>query len=141
MPLADKDWKLNLRSFLWHSSFFALVSNFIDIDTVIPSMLIKAGGTAFHLGLLTAIMLGGSEIFQLVFSSFLSRFRRKKRWLLLGINIRVVTLLSLGALLLHAQDLPGEAVILLIFGLITIFSMSGAFAGISYVDILGKSIR
>ena len=56
--------RINFRNFLWHAVFLALASNFMDIGTIIPSMLIKAGGSAFHLGLLTAIMLGGTSIFQ-----------------------------------------------------------------------------
>jgi len=54
--------KINFRAFLWHAVFLALASNFMDIDTIIPSMLIKAGGTSIHLGFLTAIMLGGSSL-------------------------------------------------------------------------------
>jgi len=63
MELTDKNSKRNFKAFIWHSTFLALASNFMDVDTIIPSMLIKAGGTSIHLGLLTAIMLGGSSLF------------------------------------------------------------------------------
>lgn len=55
MQLSEHNSRSNVQSFLWHAVFLALASNFMDVDTIIPSMLIKAGGTAFHLGLLTAI--------------------------------------------------------------------------------------
>ena len=68
MELTEKKSKINFNSFLWHSVFLALASNFMDVDTIIPSMLIKAGGNSIHLGVLTAIMLGGTSLFQLVFA-------------------------------------------------------------------------
>ncbi len=39
----------NFRAFLWHAVFLALAINFIDMDTVISSMLVNAGGNAFSL--------------------------------------------------------------------------------------------
>ena len=32
----------------------------MDVNTVIPTMLIQSGGTPVHLGILTAIMVGGN---------------------------------------------------------------------------------
>lgn len=138
--LSQRISKNNFNSFLWHGIFLALAQNFIDVDTIIPAMLIEAGGNSFHIGLLTAIMLGGSTITQLFFSPFLSNKPRKKKYLLSAINIRILSLLGLG-ILLYAFNLRiiGNT-ILLIFILISVFSLSGAFAAISYADILGKSI-
>jgi MFS family permease len=133
--------KINFRAFLWHAVFLALASNFMDVDTIIPSMLIKAGGTSIHLGFLTAIMLGGSSLLQLVFANFISKKTLKKGYLLLGINLRVFSLLALSLLFFKSAELSNQAVIALIFLFIAIFSFSGSFASISYVDILGKSIR
>jgi len=139
--VTENDSAHNFKAFLWHSAFLALASNFMDIDTIIPSMLIKAGGNSIHLGILTAIMLGGSSLFQLVFASFLSGKSRKRKYLLSGINMRVSALLSMAALFVFASGLPDWAVILLIFILISIFSFSGSFANVSYVDILGKAVQ
>lgn len=141
MELTEKISRNNFYSYLWHAGFLALAQNFMDVDTIIPAMLIEAGGTAFHIGLLTAIMLGGSTLTQLFFSPFLSNKPLKKNFLLLGINVRVISLLGLGILLyLYSDNQHGYRTILLIFLLISIFSISGAFAGINYTDILGKSI-
>ena len=95
MELSEKKSSSNVHSFLWHAVFLALASNFMDVDTIIPSMLIKAGGTPFHLGLLTAIMLGGTRLFQLIFASHLSAKENKKPFLISAINIRVLTLFLL----------------------------------------------
>ncbi|HKJ80030.1 MAG TPA: hypothetical protein VKA10_10865 [Prolixibacteraceae bacterium] len=53
--------KRNFRSFLWHAAFLAMAKNFMDVDTVIPAMLVEAGGGAIHIGMMTAIMLGGAQ--------------------------------------------------------------------------------
>jgi len=43
MEVSEQKSKINFKAFLWHSAFLALASNFMDVDTIIPSMLIKAG--------------------------------------------------------------------------------------------------
>ncbi len=132
--------KRNFRALLWHAGFLALAQNFIDVDTVIPAMLIESGGTAIHVGILTAIMLGGSSFTQIIFAPFISNFSFKKKFLLTGINARMLALLAMAAMLYFSADLSGSAIIGLIFILITVFSLGGAFANISYTDILGKSL-
>ncbi len=141
MQLTNEQSKHNFFAFLWHSTFLALASSFMDVDTIIPSMLIKAGGDSIHLGILTAIMLGGSTLFQLVFASYLSNKNFKKNYLLAAINLRVLSLLSLAFLFFNSNTLSGDLIIFLIFIFISVFSFSGSFAGVSYVDILGKSVH
>ena len=60
----------NFYSFLWHAGFLALAQSFMDVDTVIPSMLIDSGGKAIHIGVMTAIMMGGSSFTQLLFAPY-----------------------------------------------------------------------
>lgn len=112
----------------------------MDVDTIIPAMMVDAGGTAIHVGILTAIMLGGSSFTQLIFAPFISNYSFKKRFLLAGINLRIFALLVLGIILYFSARMVGHHEITLIFMLITIFSLGGAFANISYTDILGKSL-
>jgi MFS family permease len=135
-----KDFKRNFFSFLWHALFLALAMNFMDVNTIIPTMLIDAGGSGFHLGLMTAIMIGGTSFMQLFFAGFLMNRERKKKFLITGIYLRVSALLLLGFMLQGAASLRGGAVIFFILFLITIFSFSGSFASVAYTDILGKSI-
>ena len=141
MELSEQNSKNNFSAFIWHSAFLALASNFMDVDTIIPSMLIKAGGDSVHLGILTAIMLGGSSLFQLIFASFLSNRSFKKKYLLIGINLRVAALLLLALLFFGSASLYSDLIILFIFLFISLFSFSGSFANVSYIDILGKSVR
>ena len=132
--------KHNFYSFLMHAVFLALAQNFMDVDTIIPSMLIESGGSSMHIGVLTAIMLGGSSFTQLFFSPYLQNKTFKKKYLLFGMNSRIASLVGLSLLFFFSVSFSGDARILFIFILITIFSFSGAFANISYTDILGKSV-
>ena len=125
---------------MWHASFLALAQNFMDVDTIIPAMMIDAGGTSLHIGLLTAILVGGGKLSQLLFAPFLSNKPYKKNLLLGGINARIISLAGIGLLFVLSAAIPDALTILSIFLLIFLFSVSGGFANINYTDILGKSI-
>ena len=139
--LSEKRSQHNFKSFFWHAIFLALASSFMDIDTVIPAMLIQSGGTSFHLGILTAILLGGSSFFQLFFASYLSNKTYKKGYLLTAINLRVFSLFALSFLFFFSKSIKSDLIILLIFIIISFFAISGSFANISYMDIFGKSVK
>jgi len=140
MNLTPKISNRNFFSFLWHASFLAFAGVFMDVDTIIPAMLIESGGGAIHVGIMTAILLGGSSFTQLFFAPYISNKSYKKKYLLLGINSRIFSLLGLGLILFYLQGQHSVHIIWIIFVLITIFALGGAFANISYTDILGKSV-
>jgi len=80
--MMDRDYaRRNSRSFLWHALFLALALNFTDINTIIPTMLMEAGGTAFHLGILSSIMIGGTSFMQIFFAAYLMRKNKKRKFL------------------------------------------------------------
>jgi len=141
MQISTKRSKINFRSFLWHAIFLALASSFMNVDTIISSMLIKAGGNSIHLGFLSAIMLGGSSVLQLFFAPTLAKKALKLKYLLLGINLRIIALLLMATLFFFSQNLNGNTIIIMIFILISIFSFSGSYSNVSYIDILGKSVK
>ena len=130
----------NYYAFLWHAVFLALATNFMDVDTIIPAMMVDAGGSPLHLGILTAIMLGGGRLAQLFFAPFLSNRSAKKGYLLTGINSRILALGGMAVLFYFSSNIGGGYIIFSIFLLISLFSFSGAFANINYVDIMGKSV-
>lgn len=140
MDLTKKISNHNFKSFLWHATFLAFAKNFMDVDTVIPSMIVEAGGGVIHIAILTAIMMGGSSFTQLFFAPYISNKTYKKKYLLFGINTRVLSLTGLGALLFLIQGDQHNYVLWLLFLFITTFSLAGAYTNVSYVDILGKSI-
>lgn len=141
MVLTNKISTHNFYSFLWHATFLAFAKNFMDVDTIIPAMIVEAGGGAMHIGIMTAIMLGGSSFMQLFFAPYLSNKAQKKNYLLLGINVRIFALAGLGVLLFLLTTGQKGYVLWLVFFFITLFSLAGSFANISYSDILGKSVN
>jgi MFS family permease len=140
MELTKKISNHNFKAFLWHATFLAFAKNFMDVDTIIPSMVAAAGGGAVHIGILTAIMMGGSKFTQIFYAPYISSKSYKKKYLLIGITTRVFALYGLGLLLYLLQGKQQTYALGLIFFFIATFSLAGAFANISYVDILGKSI-
>ncbi len=129
----------NYRAFLLHALFLSLTMSFIDVNTVAPAMLTQSGASTFHLGLLTAIMVGFASFMQLVFATLLMNVKHKKGALLGGIYLRVAALFFLG-LFLGNLGSPATWKVWTILSLITLFSFSGAFANIAYTDILGSTI-
>ena len=140
MNLTKKISRHNYYALLWHALFLALAKNFMDVDTIVPAMMIDAGGTSVHIGLLTAIMLGGSHLSQLFFAPFINNRPMKKGCLLLGINTRIFALACLVFLFFLSSRITDSFLIMMIFLFISVFSISGGFANIGYTDILGKSI-
>ncbi len=140
MTLTSEHSRNNYLSFIWHGLFLALAQNFMDVDTILPAMLLEAGGGAVHIGILTTIMMGGSSVTQLIFAPYISNHSFKKRFLLLGINSRILALAGLSVLLLLSQRIGESYILWLIFILISIFSLGGAFANVSFTDIFGKSV-
>ncbi|MDA3904040.1 MAG: MFS transporter [Desulfuromusa sp.] len=132
--------KRNYYAFQWHAIFFALTATFTEINTVLPSLIVKVGGGTVQIGLLTAIMVGTPIIGQLLFASYLHMQPRKRGFLLLGVGLRVAALATVALILLVAESIVPQILIRLIFVLMFVFALSGTFAGVSYTDILGKSI-
>ncbi|NCD20566.1 MAG: MFS transporter, partial [Actinobacteria bacterium] len=112
---------------------------FTEVNTVMPALILEAGGTEVAVGVLTAIMLGLPLITQLVFAGFLHTRERKKPYLLLAINLRV---LALGAAAVGiALYGTGTMIIPIVFAAMTVFALSGAFAGVSYTELVGNLVR
>jgi len=139
--LSEKLSKHNFRAFIWHATFLAFAKNFMDVDTIIPAMIVESGGGALHIGVMTAIMLGGSSFTQLFFAPYISNKSYKKKYLLLGINTRIFALFGLGVLLFLLTGRHTGYVLWMTFFFITLFSLAGAFANVGYNDILGKSVN
>ncbi len=130
----------NFWAFVWHATWLSTTSTFTEINTVLPSLILKAGGKEIHVGALTAIMVGIPLLTQFWFAAFLGH-KKKKPYLLLGIYLRVLALGGAAWTLIRFEATAAGMVILLVYVWMLVFSTSGSFAGISYTDILGKSIQ
>lgn len=128
----------NRHGLYWHSFFLAVTMSFTEINTVMPALLLKAGGGERTIGGLTAVMIGLPLVSQLVFAGFLSTRQRKKPYLLLGINLRVVALAAAAAAIGWIG--ADRAIIPIVFITMSVFAISGAFAGVSYTEMVGKVV-
>ncbi len=138
--LESKDYRVNFWAFVWHATFLALTKSFIDTDTVLPALILKAGGNEMLIGIMSAIMVGSAKFMQLFFAPYISARRSKKLHMLIAINIRILAIFGLAGLILVFSSLPSWLFFTLLFFVMIIFSWSGSYGGVSYTDLLGKSI-
>ena len=139
--MIDIEKNNNYRFFLWHAFWLALAKAFADTNTVMPSLILTSGGTQLHVGILTSIMVGVPLISQILFAGYVSSKPKKKKFLLLGIYLRVAALAGVGVTLFIHESISAELIIILVFLWMFAFSISGALAGVPYTDILGKTIK
>lgn len=132
--------KKAFNAFIWHGVFLALTMSMLDLNTVFPSLIDEMTHSKFIFGLLYAIMLGVPLIFNIIFSHYLKTFVRKKKVLLFGIYLRSFSFLGMAVFTtFFAIDRPmlttGS-----FFVWVFLFSISAGFAGISYADIIAKTM-
>ncbi len=130
----------NYFGFLWHAIFLSLTATFTEVNTIIPSLILNIGGSSVHVGIVSAIVIGIPMVTKLFFSSFLSSRKMKKPYLLLGINLRIVALVSIAVTLAYYENFNFLSLILLLYLELFIFSISGAFASLPYVHLVGGSL-
>ncbi|MDY7027762.1 MAG: MFS transporter [Spirochaetota bacterium] len=135
------DSRRNYLAFLWHAVFLSITVTFTEVNTVIPAMILHVGGGEIHVGIVTAIMIGIPLVAQLNFAGLLHGQRRKKPALLLGIHLRVLSLALIAVTVLSVGRLTVLQALLVIYGELLLFTLSGAFAGMAYVDLVGKSFH
>ncbi len=135
-----KNVKRNFFALVWHGFWLALAQTFAERNTVLPALILSVGGTQTTLGILTSIVIGVPFLAQLIFAGYLNPKPLKKKFLVLGILLRVSAFAGLSATVYFYDKIPSDAVLATIFFLMLLFSVSGAFAGVSYTDIVGKSM-
>ncbi|MCY1151337.1 MAG: MFS transporter [Sphaerochaetaceae bacterium] len=128
----------NYIGFLWHAIFLSLTTTFTEVNTVIPALILSLGGSSFHVGVVSAIFIGLPVVTKLFFSSFLSSKNKKKPYLLLGINLRVLALISIAVTLIYYKSFSFIVILLLLYFELLVFSVGGAFASLPYVYLLGS---
>ncbi|RLD16874.1 hypothetical protein DRI50_00760 [candidate division KSB1 bacterium] len=129
----------NYYPFLWHGFWLAFTSAFTDYNTVLPAMIVRAGGTSFHIGLLTFISIGFPLLSRLIFTPFISSRQAKRPYLILGISMRIAALAGLGFTIYLFTSATSLQIIYLIYFWMLLFTVSGAFAGLSYTHLVGVS--
>lgn len=137
----DPNSRWNARAYIWHGFWAALMLTFTEVNTVLPALIVSVGGTQIQVGILTGIMVGVPMLGQLLFAGMLSSRIYKKPYLLTAIHLRVLALAGVSYTIYLSLSWSGKGIILFIYAWMFLFALSGAFAGISYMDILGKSVE
>ena len=132
--------KKNYAIFIWHGFFLALTMSMLDLNTVFPTLISTFTDSKIIFGSLYSIMLGAPLVFNLIFSHYLKTHALKKKFLIFGIYIRSLSLLGM-AVFTYFYGLKHPTLVVSSFFLwIFLFSVSAGFAGISYADLIAKTI-
>lgn len=137
---ATDNQKQSYRGFLIHGIFLALTVTFTEVNSVLPALVLQVGGSEIHIGVITAIMIGLPLVSQLLFAPFVQSRSKKKKYLIGGLYTRMLALFGIGMLLIGSKHLTPGVVLFFIYTGLILFSLSGAFAGISYVSLIGSTI-
>ena len=126
--------------FIWHGAFLALTMAMIDFNTVFPAMITDLVHSKIIFGIIYSLMLGIPYLFSLLFGHFLSTYRYRRKFLIMGIYLRGLAFLGMAAFMLFFGARSPWLVVGSFFIWILLFSLSGGLAGIAYEDIFGKLV-
>ncbi|HDL85472.1 MAG TPA: MFS transporter [Candidatus Acetothermia bacterium] len=126
--------------FIWHGIFLSLTMSMIDFNTVFPAMITDLVHSKIIFGILYSLMLGIPYLFSLLFGHFLSTYRYRRKFLLIGIYLRGLAFLGMAGFTFFFGARHPWLVVGSFFVWILVFSLSGGLAGIAYEDIFGKLV-
>jgi MFS family permease len=132
--------KYTYFAFIWHGFFLALTMSMLDLNTVFPTLINTLNSSKYVFGLLYTIMIGAPLIFNVIFSHYLRRFKQKKKFLLLGIYMRGTAFLGMALVTYYFSLSNPTLTVVSFFFFVFMFSVSAGFAGLSYSDIIAKTV-
>lgn len=133
--------KQSYFAYLWHGVFLALTMSMLDLNTVFPTLVNTLTEQTIVFGILYSMMLGVPLVFNIVFSHQLSKVVYKKKFLIIGMYLRGIAFLGMAIMTYYFAVSNPRLTITSYFVFVFMFSISAGFAGISYSDIVGKTVR
>ncbi|MEC9484280.1 MAG: MFS transporter [Candidatus Izemoplasma sp.] len=133
--------KQSYFAYLWHGVFLALTMSMLDLNTVFPTLVDTLTSQPIVFGILYSMMLGVPLVFNIVFSHHLRKIIYKKKFLIMGMYLRGIAFLGMAIMTYYFALSNPSLTIASYFIFVFMFSISAGFAGISYSDILGKTIQ
>lgn len=127
-------------AFIWHGFFLAVTVSMLDLNTVFPALVTTLSSSKIIFGLLYSVMLGVPLIFNIIFSHFLKRRKKKKIYLLFGMYLRGLSFMGMAIFTYYFAQSNPNLTIASYFVFVFLFSISAGFAGISYSDIIAKEL-
>ncbi len=128
-------------AFIWHGFFLALTVSMLDLNTVFPALVTTLTESKIIFGALYSVMLGVPLIFNVIFSHYLKNKVYKKKYLLIGIYLRSAAFLGMAIFTYYLSENNPVMTIYSFFFFVFLFSVSAGFAGLSYSDIIAKSLN
>lgn len=119
------------------STLTRIGDTFTNPKTVLSWLLSALGAPAFIIGMLVPIRESGSMLPQIALSSFLKKFRRRKKVYLAGLFGQALCVAAIGC---AALFLDSQAAGFSILGAVTLFSLARALCSMSSKDVLGRAI-
>ena len=140
--ISEQDNKRNFLLLFLQAFFFFLTINILDKDTVLPGLLSRMGANEIFIGLLSVITIGLPKFSQIFFGRLLQGKYVRKKYLLQGFYIRIVSLFAIAYVLwkYYLFDISSQNTIILLFSLYTIYSLAAAYTSVGLVDIAPRSI-
>jgi MFS family permease len=135
-----KSTKFIYFAFIWHGFFLALTVSMLELNTVFPALITTLTESKFIFGAIYSVMLGVPLIFNVVFGHYLRNKEYKKKYLLLGIYLRSGAFLGMALFTLYFSIWNPMLTLVSYFFFVFLFSVSAGFAGLSYSDIIAKSL-
>ncbi|KFZ25596.1 MAG: Major Facilitator Superfamily protein [Candidatus Izimaplasma bacterium HR2] len=135
-----KSTKFIYFAFIWHGFFLALTVSMLDLNTVFPALITTLTESRIIFGALYSVMLGVPLIFNVIFSHYLRNKEYKKKYLLLGIYLRSSAFLGMAIFTYYFSENNPMLTLGSFFFFVFLFSVSAGFAGLSYSDIIAKSL-
>ncbi len=120
-------------------AFLSFSSALFSANTVIPAYVEKLYHSPILIGIVTSILMGFPAVTQIFFAIFFRNRRFKKPYLIAGILIRASALFLLSVSAFFINQLHSWGIVMLI-GSLGLFATTGSFAGIAYMDLLGKAV-
>ncbi len=140
--ISEKDNKRNFLLLFFQAFFFFLTINILDKDTVLPGLLSRMGANEIFIGLLSVITIGLPKFSQIFFGRLLQGKYVRKKYLLQGFYIRILSLFTIAYILwkYYLFDINSKHTIILLFALYTIYSLAAAYTSVGLVDIAPRCI-
>ncbi len=135
-----KSTKFIYFAFIWHGFFLALTVSMLELNTVFPALITTLTESKFVFGAIYSVMLGVPLIFNVVFGHYLRNKEYKKKYLLLGIYLRSGAFLGMALFTYYFSISNPMLTLASFFFFVFLFSVSAGFAGLSYSDIIAKSL-
>ncbi len=127
-------------AFIWHGFFLALTVSMLDLNTVFPALVTTLTESKIIFAAFYSIMLGVPLIFNVIFGHYLRNKPQKKKYLLLGIYLRSSAFLGMAYFTYYFSVNNATLTIISMFFFVSLFSISAGFAGLSYTDIIAKTL-